>query len=110
MELKLDREKNGQTDAVSLCLCLKISIAELVHLFGKGEMLAELLEMMGRKMVGNENCIVARLLKKPYLLNGRELRAGGYGICMKMCFGFKQNDVLFSDYNSISAQTIFLRL
>ena len=70
VEGELDREKHRKTDAVALCLCLKISIAELVHLFGKGEMLAELLEMVGREMVGYKNGIVTRFLEKPYLLDG----------------------------------------
>ena len=47
VEGELDREKHRKTDAVTLCLCLKISIAELVHLFGKCQIRAKLLEMVG---------------------------------------------------------------
>ena len=50
-EAELDREKNGKTDLIALFLCLKICVAELIHLLGEGQILAKLLEMVGREMV-----------------------------------------------------------
>ena len=79
MKAELDRKKNGHTELVALILSFKVSVAELIDLLGEGEVLAHLLEMMGRKMVGNENRIVTSLLEKSYLLAGSKLRAGGNG-------------------------------
>ena len=70
VEGELDREKNGQTDTVAFCFCLEISIAKFIHLLCKSQILTELLEVVGRKVIGNNDGIVARFLEESDLLDG----------------------------------------